>query len=718
MPYIGPQGQELYLYEDLERLLALNDWIEHIGGSSTTALSAVTFFPERGLKSLEITVDGSNTAYRERDTGITIAPGEDMWIAFWVYIDSAGWDGTQLGEILRLSVGGAAAISLFPLGTNALTAFVFQDSGGSKSVTSVNGILKIDRWNLITVRLLRESTASSGDGGVGLYLNGSFIGQNFGADNFAKCNGDISVLIGSLMGVPGWDGFHAFFDEIMVADSYPQPYVPQPATIYPTEANRTVVTYRPTSDDSVALADYAVAELGVPRSLLIPLPNATATETAANYATFQSEVETDMLAWLALNTDAAAQTGTFATGFNVPNNFLDGGNHISAVSRLMNLDNAYSKQTANPLYQHSGRVTFEELRAQGMYCATALDNTGIGNAMMVIDNGVFANAAGRVSSGQNFQIDNATIYALFAVQKTRLTRVLSPPPAASAAVLIGALDGFETTAGEQRLIIDTNGAPVSVRNAGHLGTDINAGWPVGMSGLPARTDYSALFNTLDAGGSFAEACVTAWQYVDFLDLGIGIPDLQVDFPLEGYDVFRGTGSRLAIDYDNAVAHLRKGETSPSLVGLGHAADTTYYYAIRPTRAGVQTPDITCVVEFATDVAGDWTGNRPAAVQNVTLQQQPSAVIRVMWYNVPGPVAPSDFGIWYSTSRDVQTSGAPDAIVPVGIQQYHQHDLSLVDGQAYWIAVAARNGAVVGSAVEVGPLLADSTPPAAPAIYIQ
>lgn len=728
MAYNGPQGQSLHHYEDWERPLAIDDWNETAGGSSTTEISTVTFFPERGVKSLEIEVDGDYNAYRYRDTGVSLSPGEDVYIGFWVYVKPETWDGTVNGELSRLSIGATALTNFYIQNNNASRQYFFNDAGGSNTVTTAAETFKTGRWNYIVYRLLRATTDVAADGGGALWVNGQFINQFLGTDNYDRCVGSITLLVGSRFGtMPAWDGFNAWFDEIKVADSYPQPYVPaidagNTDELYPTHAKRIAVLYRTTSDNSVALADYAVDEMGVPRSLLIPLPNATSTETAADRATFLTEVETDLLAWLALNTDAAAQIGTFATGFDMPNFFLDGGTRVSTALRLMNLDNAYSKQTANPFYQNGGRITFAELRAEGMYCCTALDCSGLGTAQGIIDNGLAVDNV-RVSDGQNFQTDSAAIYALLSVQKTRLTRVLSPPPAASAAVLIGTLDGSETTSGELRLIGDIGLADTTIRS-GDLVTNLTSGWPVAVNGLAAG-DYASFFEAFHTGGTFekfatgapfAEALLSAWPYVDYEGIAVGMPNMRILFSWNGYNVYRGVGSPLAVDYDNAVAYVPRGDTDPSLVGLGHAADTVYYYAIRPVRNGCETPDIECIIEFATDGAGDWTGDRPVAVENLQLEQQSGAVIRVMWYSVPGNVAPTDFGIWYGTSKGVDTSGAPDATASLATGEFHQHDLSLVDGQAYWIAVAARKDTVPGEAVEAGPLLADSTPPAAPGIY--
>ncbi|KKK63535.1 hypothetical protein LCGC14_2993300, partial [marine sediment metagenome] len=365
------------------------------------------------------------------------------------------------------------------------------------------------------------------------WVDGWKIGEDFTIDNYDRTNGSLTAFIGSRWGAGGWDGFHAYFDEIMIADAYCQPYVPSPSSVYPDAPERMAVLYRPTSDASVTAADYCVTELGVPRSNLIPLPNATATEVLANYATFETEVEDDLNAWLATNSDAAAQITTFITGYKVPNFFTDIG-QISTVSRLMNLGNAYSRSTPNPLYQHSGRVTASQLSAEGMYCATAIDAPNLVASKAIVDGGVTANAVGRMPEGWKFYSDSAAVRGLLAVQKTRLEIVDAVP--ATAGIVIAWLDGTEPGENSRWLIVDTNIATLTLRTTfSSLIDRITTGWPCGIAGWPGWSDYSAMFNTFHAGGCFAEACITSRQYVDSYDIVIGIPNLQVDFPLGGYN---------------------------------------------------------------------------------------------------------------------------------------------------------------------------------------
>lgn len=187
----------------------------------------------------------------------------------------------------------------------------------------------------------------------------------------------------------------------------------------------------------------------------------------------------------------------------------------------------------------------------------------------------------------------------------------------------------------------------------------------------------------------------------------------------GYNIYRGVGDQSNVDYDTPVASVASGVTAPSLAGLGHVASTRYTYAVRPYIDAIETPDFSAVVEFVTDGAGDWLGNRPAPVERVTVEALSGAQIKISWSYKSGSTAAADFGVYYQTTVPI-TTGTPDATVTYTKDGRYSTTVSLVNGNTYYATVTARTtaGAIESQAANTaGPIVADSDAPTVPTVYL-
>jgi hypothetical protein len=118
--------------------------------------------------------------------------------------------------------------------------------------------------------------------------------------------------------------------------------LPQPA--------RTVVLFNQNNTDSRTFAESVAAD----ESLLCPLPCST-TETLADYTTFNDEVEHPIKNFLAFQPAVASQATCIIAGLNVPGFFTNAGVAISAVSRLLNMDEDFEYNSLNPLFMNTYR---------------------------------------------------------------------------------------------------------------------------------------------------------------------------------------------------------------------------------------------------------------------------------------------------------------------------------------------------------------------------
>ena len=593
------------MYEDFERANPLDAWTVVEGGLSTVAVTINAAFPDRGSYGLAVNVVGTELAYIEKTDCFSLSPGESKYVGLWFN---------------RLTTGAASSFALLYF-HNSFTSVArliprsappgwfqmraYNDASGQQ-VTGLSTMNIVDdRWQWVVVQLKRASSAVAADGGVSLWVDGAFIEQNFAVDNYDRMDGSISLRAGHSF-LEGGDGLAFSIDELMVADEYPQPYVPAATTNFPAEASRCAILYRPTDWESVKAADYAPGFLGIPRSNLIPLPNATSTETLANYATFETEVEDDLNAWLALNTDAAAQITTFLPGHNVPQFFMDG-SKFSTISRLMNLGNARSAQTANPLYQQSGRVTVSDLRAQNMYCAISLDGPGFADVQSVLVDGLAFNATGRLAATEKLAIGEfGTLHTSLPVQRTRM-EVDSAAPFDDYKGAFGNITTASHTPMGGGFVFEVSNGTTSLRSAA------NADWVtkvlsdhcasgLAYSGLD-EFDGEAFFDCFHAGGSLAEAIIVASSRVDSTQAALGIPNLQVDFPLGGYDICFGEGGPEAIDWSSPIAYLSPTEVQVQL-NLTLTANAKYVTGVRPiSSAGIAADTGTAFTYFEVDGNG-------------------------------------------------------------------------------------------------------------------
>ena len=190
-----------------------------------------------------------------------------------------------------------------------------------------------------------------------------------------------------------------------------------------------------------------------------------------------------------------------------------------------------------------------------------------------------------------------------------------------------------------------------------------------------------------------------------------------------YNLYRGTGGISGVDFSTPVGTVEGAESSKTWRDMGHDADARYTYVLRPVRQDadgndLETPDLSCRVEFETDGDGDWLGDRPGPVEALTAEIISGGEIRLRWrYRTPyGGTAPNDFGIYYGTTPSI-TPGSPNATESYTADGEYSKDLTLIDGVAYYFAITARDATPVESHLSgvIGPYIADDTAPDTPSL---
>ena len=191
----------------------------------------------------------------------------------------------------------------------------------------------------------------------------------------------------------------------------------------------------------------------------------------------------------------------------------------------------------------------------------------------------------------------------------------------------------------------------------------------------------------------------------------------------GHRLYRGIGGPANVEFSVPMGIVQPTAGSVTLAALGHAPSTRYTYVLRPVAgaAWLETPDASCVCEFETDGSGEWLGNRPAAVEWVDATIESAGQIAVFWsWRRPyGGAAPSAFGVYWATSRDM-AFGTPAATANYTGDGTYSHTFALTGGTSYWFAVTARTESGLESHPSrvIGPYVADSTPPPPPVVTVR
>ena len=701
-------------YLDMEQPLLTDDWdVVTQNAPSTAVRSTDAAFPERGSNGLKVTISGANTAFVRKNTTITIPDSGSVYCGFWFRIPAMPSATTR---ILRFfSALEIARLDLRLIGSLEL---IIRDDGGGVNSLGLSFSLVQDRWYWVVIRLLRSANAGSNDGGGTLWVDGVEENSDDTLDVYVRAPDLQNVQLG-VNSLPQ-DGTILGFDEVKISTTYPEPFIPEPTTANPS-AERTVVLWRQASSDSREFADYCVSELSIPRSNLVPLPNASANESLADYATFQTEIEDDLNAWLTLNPTVEAQATCFLQGYGVPGYFDDGIHNISVNSRLWVLGDAFVTGD-NDLYQTTARLTKAVLGA-GHYMSVRIDADTLANAKLILDAGITTTALAELRDGDILYTDDTTFLASTNFGQLR---ILSSAigTLSNGAFIWGDIGtpsfGFASL---RVAFIDTDSAAsaegLRATGASECAAALITGGYAAIGGTNDGTnfenpDVDTFFGHLFAGHTFAEAARCTTKKTDWKFTWAGNPLMTVAFQDDGYNLYSGIiGS---IDYDTVIAYFRRGVATGSLV-ITPDADTQYEYSLRAVRNNIETPGVDAVTDFKTDGGADWEGNRPDPVFNELFEQASGAVLKVGWDYITGATAAADFALWVDTVEP-DGSGAPDATVVYAADIPYTQDFTLVDGTAYFVRIVARSaGAVESDPVIVGPLLADSSAPDVPAQLI-
>jgi len=453
------------------------------------------------------------------------------------------------------------------------------------------------------------------------------------------------------------------------------------------------VLYRSASADSVEFADYCAAELGVPRCNLVPLPNATADETLADYATFQAEVENDLAAWLALNPTVAANVTTFLVGYGVPGCFTHAGVVHSAASRLMHYGSAFSSGAPNPLYNPSTveRLTATALSAAGVYLACRIDADTLAHAKEIVNR---QSSIVNLQDADTLYSDDAAYLASLPCQRLRIVTAALGEYANDAFVFGDTGTPSFGAAGSRVCFVDDSAdAADTLRAASELfDAIVTNGYAAGLgfSSLTSNLSPLAFFEMLRVGGTLAEAFCVAIASLDYTAVPIGSPLMTVAFQLGGYNVYLGKGSPDMIDWDQAIAYTRYNVEAitinvPLMEGQKHVLA-----ARAVSHLGVEEHNTHVLSYVELDAEGNLLPRPMSAPSEITTDiQGDGSLVMSFSYRPPTGFAPADaFEIF--SDGGTGTVDLEEPVATLSNVEPHQTDFEvLLNVESFPVKLAAR-----------------------------
>jgi len=701
-------------------------------GGSTITQSADASFPDRGSYGLRCRTAVGNLAYMQKTITTTIAAGGSLFFGYWFKINVMPTSYTYTGRILNSA--GAVVARLYLSSTGKMQFGFYNDAGALSFSGATTALINDGNWHYMVVEIVRATTSIAADGILNVWVDGSPQPSTATVDNYDK-----SAIIGTMrFGCTATARVDTdlFYDEIKVSTTYPLPYLPTPSDELPT-GNRTVVLFKEGNSDSAGVASYACEQLDIPLAMRIPLPNATTTEAAASYATWQTEVEDDIDTWFVLNTEAATNVTSFIVGHNVPGYFTDSGTKHSATSRLQNYGTVFSSQTTNPLYNPATVARLTKTLLAGQYLATRVDSDTLAHSKTIIDRAVTVSALTTIPADEIFFSSETAYLASVGFQNLRIDSSAMALFEDDAFVW-GNPGSYSYTGTASRITFGdtvTNGgdslrgswtgpfASIHAAEAIAIGYASSLGW----SATAGTFDADSFFQMLRLGGTFAEACMVSTALLDYHGVHVGAGLATAQLKKDGYTVYRGIGTDVGdVDVDTPLAHLQASNITPTLTGLGHAVSTKYTYLIRPTRvtsdgSELETQDLSNNVVFETDAAGEWIGTRPAQVLWVLAEVKDDGDIKLSWEfrNPSGYTAPDHFNIYYSNDDNIEPDGAGQTTEDYTTGKVYTKTIALSDGLTYYFGITGESAGGVESymSVIIGPYVADAAGPDEPVSYI-
>ena len=728
------------IYIDAE-VASFGEFESTSGGGGVVVMSqdAAAAWPDRGSVGFKVvTANGSANHYGvpalsgtkgEYYCSVWINPRSNLSTASgdeWYVI--RGMDGTTVQSMIQIRYDGS---------NFTFRAGLRMNAGWTRTVSYT--IPQLDRWYHVAAYFKHDN----GAGALSLYvdgvLQGSYTSQTADPDAVSEFRIGCSYKPTTASG-------DYYFDEVKIGDSYAdvESYGDVSSSTAELSADQILVVYRSDDTDSRDWAEDYQSERGGPLRNLLAVPCST-TEVLADYATFQTEVETPISDWMALNTNAAANIACMILGPNVPGGFTYSGANYSATSRLSDIGQAFSGPVSNPFYNPSTISRLSRSTLNGYYLCSRIDAYDVSMAKSITDRAQVVESLSEISDDIILDTDHGVASYQTELRGFRdsvnrqLLRVDMQdvdypfdPTIQDEAFFFGGDDvdsdaGFGGVGDGVFAYSGHDDCAATIRDdhndIGGLIYSIGYAAAGGLVDDPGSDGYLSpkpFFDGLRLGLSVAEAFLIADPYISGQQVLVADPLMTAPIPKAGYNVYRGDYSSDDIDYTTIVA-ASADAGSVEVFDAGGGANKIVFYGVKSVcKHGVESEDaVVCRCRY--DASGDEVGDEPNEVSNLTASASPGGKIELKWHHQTdeGFVTPTGFRIYHDGGTGTINTG-----VVIDTVAYHSRNHNyewesgvLVDGTRYKFLVRAYYGSNEDGEWVTASAVADSTNPSPPSTVV-
>ena len=628
-------------------------------GASTIDRSTSASFPDRGSVGLRHTTVVGSYAYLQKTTTYTMAPGEKVFVGLWMKLAAL-----SASQTVHMYIEGASEfIKVFQQPDGELWVNVKADGGslGGYFVPALN----VGAWGYVVIETQRATTDVASDGEFRVYLNGLQIAERLNIDNYDTCGAPVKFTLGGKSSYP--TGMVADYDEIKIATTYPEPFVPTPTSDYLCP-ERVCLVYTHEASTSRVAVESARSSLGIPYANVIPTPYIL---DLASYADYVSYITDSIDEVFANHPTVASNCMCFFIMPSVQHTFNESGTINSVANWLMNYGGSSTPQLANPHYQTKTRLTKTALAGKYMAAVLPTDYAGqllAGPATMaaldeLLDTEtLFSDEASYLSSvpAQKLRIETSALgtYAddAFVFGDTGDVSSLVFAAAGARASFVDTSDGstlhLEDTPGDETATVNES------MNQGYL-----SGF--GYTDTADTFDAETFFEVFRIA-TFAEAAFAACEFLKSTATPVGAPTLTVPFQTKGYSVYHGLGGPEAIDWSTPVACIRPGNQSHT-TQLALATGQKHVFGIRSiSAAGIAEHNSHILTTAELDDQGNLLGSPLSKVTELTGRVLADNSVRLEFSYLPmiGTDSPDSLEVYTDFG-----SGSMDIDNPISIATY-------------------------------------------------
>lgn len=474
----------------------------------------------------------------------------------------------------------------------------------------------------------------------------------------------------------------------------------------------------PDTTDGLSFADACIEKFSLPPGNVLMVPSLSSGPVAADYASFQAEVEQPVLQHFSREPQPGGQCTCLLLGPGLPGSFMHGGVQHSAVSRLMNLHNPFDGPIANPLYKPTRIERLTPATLGTTRLAARIDAELVDDAVALLDRARAVQDLDTVPADEKICSDDPAWTDSPQRRRLRLAAAGVQPAENDALLYCSQGEAFfgSNRGTRAAAVVDLDASAASMlTDTGPCEAALMAGYAsaVGWSDEADDFDAPSFFEMLRIGGTVAEALAVSVSHLDSTAMLVGWPLLSAGLPKASLNFYAGLDSPENVDYAAPIDFARPDESELTIRCALPPGRRVYVGCRRVSELGVEEGNTHVLAAVAVDPQTQTMVVPLPRPTDVTATTASDGSLRVDFSSIrkPGLAQPEQFELLAVTAGG-QPDAPPLARVPAqrGRREYH----CTIPGHSApaRLGVRARRGDHLGPLSRpVRPVaLAASTPP--------